>query len=571
MRRWAETAAAVAATTRTSEKTRLLAAYLSALDPDDLPIACVFLTGRPFPESDPRSAGAGWVTIRDAVERAAGAERGAFGAAYDRTSDPGLATALLLDARPSGGNAPGGGGVDLRAAGSHPAALPPTLLPAGSPTLREVVATFAEVVASRPAVRVELLAGLLARCEPLTGMYVVKVLSGDLRIGLREGLLEAAIAAAFDRPLPAVQRAAMFTGDVGTTALLARGDRLDEARPVPFRPLKPMLASPASDAGAIVGRLGSPVWAEDKYDGIRGQLHKVGADVRLFSRDLHDVSEQFPEVVEAARSCRWDGILDGELLAMRDGEILPFARLQNRLGRKAPDADVLGRVPAGYVVFDVLSLSLPPAPPEPLLEVPLGERRRRLESIDLPTGRFALATLARVESAGELEAAFDAARARGNEGLVAKDPASAYTPGRRGLAWLKLKKALATLDCVVVGVEVGHGKRHGVLSDYTFAVWDDRPAGGELVTLGKAYSGLTDAELDEMTRWFEAHTVRRHGRYHVVEPAVVVEVAFDRVQRSTRHSSGFALRFPRIARLRPDKKPSEADRLSAVAVLAGEG
>ena len=204
--------------------------------------------------------------------------------------------------------------------------------------------------------------------------------------------------------------------------------------------------------------------------------------------------------------------------------------------------------------------------PEPLLERPLAERRRRLEALGLPMaqdgGRFALSHLVDIDSVDGLEAAFAAARARRNEGLMVKDPRSIYSPGRRGLGWLKMKKALATIDCVVVGVEVGHGKRHGVLSDYTFAVRDE--ARDRLVTIGKAYSGLTDAEIAEMTAWFEAHTVARFGRYRQVEPTVVVEVAFDVIVRSTRHQSGFSLRFPRIARLRTDKLASEIDTVETV-------
>ena len=202
----------------------------------------------------------------------------------------------------------------------------------------------------------------------------------------------------------------------------------------------------------------------------------------------------------------------------------------------------------------------------PLLAVPLAERRRRLEALGLPTvgegGRFALSHLVTVDSAEALDRVFAEARARRNEGLMVKDPQSGYSPGRRGLGWLKMKRALATLDCVVVGVEVGHGKRHGVLSDYTFAVRDE--AADRLVTIGKAYTGLTDAEIAEMTRWFEEHTIRQFGRYRQVEPTVVVEVAFDVIQRSNRHQSGFALRFPRIVRLRPDKGPSEIDTLATV-------
>jgi DNA ligase-1 len=550
MRRWAETASDVAATSRTSEKTSILAAYLRSLDPDALPVACVFFTGRPFAASDPRSVGVGWAAVREAVERAAGAEAGAFGQAYDRYSDPGRAAFDLLAAR------------DARRVGET--------LPRPEPTLPEVQAAFAAIVeARRSAARVDLLAQLLDRLDPLAAMYVVKVLSGELRIGLREGLVESAIATAFGRPVVAVRHALMASGDIGEVARLAREDRLEEARPVLFRPLQPMLASPARDAEEIASRLGPPLWAEDKYDGIRAQLHKLGSVVRLYSRDLHDVTRQFPEVAEAASPLRWDGILDGELLAMDRGRILPFARLQNRLGRTAPSPAMLEAVPAGYVTFDAIALAGAAGDPVvPLLDVPLADRRARLEALELPE-RIVAGHLERVGSARELDEAFDAARARGNEGLVVKDPASAYTPGRRGLAWLKLKKALATLDCVVVGVEVGHGKRHGVLSDYTFAVRDDRPGReGNLVTVGKAYSGLTDAEIAEMTGWFEAHTLRQLGRYRLVEPTVVVEVAFDRVQASTRHASGFAMRFPRIARLRTDKAATDADKLSTVAALA---
>jgi DNA ligase-1 len=559
MRRWAETASDVASTSRTSEKTTLLAAYLRSLDSASLPVAAVFFTGRPFPASDPRSAGVGWAAIREAAERTAGSGPGTFGEAYDRSSDPGRATFELLtdrDARPG------------RRGDSDTAPLGAS---ASGPNLNEVQAAFVAIVeARRPSARVDLLAQLLGSLDPLAAMYVVRILSGELRIGLREGLVEAAVASAFGRPLADVRHALMASGDVGEVARLAAEDRLAEARPALFRPLQPMLASPARDATEIAGRLGTPLWAEDKYDGIRAQLHKRGPDVRLYSRDLHDLTSQFPDVVDAARPLPWDGILDGELLAMEAGRIQPFARLQVRLGRTAPSPAVLASVPAGYVTFDAIALAdQPDGPVAQMLDAPLVERRARLEALELPE-RIVVGHLERVGSAAALDEAFDAARTRGNEGLVVKDAASGYTPGRRGLAWLKLKKALATLDCVVVGVEVGHGKRHGVLSDYTFAVRDDRPGhDGGLVTVGKAYSGLTDAEIAEMTHWFEAHTLRRLGRYRLVEPTVVVEVAFDRVQRSDRHASGFAMRFPRIARLRTDRDASEADTLSAVAALAG--
>ena len=463
MRRWSEVAERVAATTRTSEKTTLLADYLADLTPAELPVAVVFLTGRPFAEADQRAAGLGWAAIATSVTEIAGISRSALGEAYDRYSDLGRAVEDVL----------------ARAGHAPDASV--------SPTLGEVAAAYAAIeAASGPAAKGGILRDLLVRSDPLTAKYVVKVLSGELRIGLREGLVEAAIAKAFDRPLDEVKWAGMLTGDIGRTAEMARDGRLGEASLALFHPIKFMLASPAEDAAEIVKRLGVPVWVEDKYDGIRAQLHRHGADVRLYSRDLHEIGNQFPEIVDGARDLTWDGILDGEILAYRDGTVLPFIALQARLGRKSPSAAIRVEVPVIFVAFDVLGLgpergdgsngngAHPPETVQALLRESLEDRRRRLERLRLPLaddgGVFALSHLVSVTSADGLEDAFLGARERRNEGLMVKDPRSIYSPGRRGLGWLKMKKALATIDCVVVGVEVGHGKRHGVLSDYTFAV-----------------------------------------------------------------------------------------------------
>jgi DNA ligase-1 len=386
--------------------------------------------------------------------------------------------------------------------------------------------------------------------------------------------VEAAIARAFDRPIEDVKWAGMLTGDMGRLAELARDDQLNDAELALFHPLKFMLASPAEDADEIIARLGPEVWLEDKYDGIRAQLHKRGADVRLYSRDLHDISGQFPEIVDAARPLGWTGVIDGEILAFKDGFVLPFISLQGRLGRKAPSEAIRAEVPVIYVAFDLLALGPGDDPDgdatvEPLLREPLRARRQRLDAIDLPLvdvgGRFTRSFLGVAHDADALEVAFAEARGRRNEGLMVKDPDSGYSPGRRGLGWLKMKKALATIDCVVVGVEVGHGKRHGVLSDYTFAIRDEST--GKLVNIGKAYSGLTDAEIARMTEWFEAHTIARFGRYRQVEPTVVVEIAFDVIVRSKRHGSGFSLRFPRIHALRPDKSVDDIDTVETVTAL----
>jgi DNA ligase-1 len=545
MRRWSEVAARIAATTRTSEKVATLADYLRSLTPAELPIAVTYMTGRPFPERDPRTTGIGWAAIAAAAESLVDAAPGALGASYNLSSDLGQAVG------------------DLLASHNHePKGTPPTL--------PEVDAAFSAIAAAKGQAKAKPLRELFERCDPQAARSVVKVLSGDLRIGLREGHLEAAIASAFDRPLADVQWTGMLTGDLGLTASLARDDKLGEAELALFRPLKSMLASPVADEAEVLKRLGSPVWVEDKYDGIRAQLHKQGRDVRLYSRDLHDVSESYPEIVATAATANWDGILDGEVLAFRDGMALPFLQLQARLGRKNPSEQMQRDIPVIYVAFDALALRIGRARKvEPLLRLGLKERRARLDALNLPdVPGMATSNAITADSAEELARVFDASQERGNEGLMVKDPDSIYSPGRRGYGWMKLKRPLATLDCVVVGVEVGHGKRHGVLSDYTFAVLDDRSgAEGRLVTIGKAYSGLTDKEIATMTEWFEAHTIQKLGRYHVVEPTVVVEIAFDVIHRSNRHDSGFALRFPRIFRLRDDKDAREIDTLSNVETL----
>jgi DNA ligase-1 len=233
-----------------------------------------------------------------------------------------------------------------------------------------------------------------------------------------------------------------------------------------------------------------------------------------------------------------------------------------------PGPELLEQVPVVLVAFDLLHLD-----GSDLLETPLRERRRALEALELPARteeRFLYSHLSTARDADEVEAHFDDARARHNEGLMVKDPASVYQPGRRGLGWLKLKKALATLDCVVVGVEWGHGKRRGVLSDYTFAIRASDEPDAELLTIGKAYTGLTDAEIAAMTEHFKSITLRDHGRYRSVHPEVVVEIAFDRIMRSKRHRSGFAMRFPRIVRIRDDKTSTEIDTLATVEALFGE-
>ncbi|HEU4863244.1 MAG TPA: ATP-dependent DNA ligase [Candidatus Limnocylindria bacterium] len=538
----ARTAAAVGATRSKNAKRDLLAAYLRDLPETDLAAATVFFAGRPL--IDPTAKlGIGWVQQGAALAAASGADADAIRAAYLRHSDFGDAAAELLTARSPDG---------LR--------------------VGDVADAFAAIASASSADdRVARMTDLFRRADAEEARFIGRVASRETRIGLREGLLEEAVAAAFDAPLDDVRRAHMLTGEIGETARLARSGSLADARLHVGRPIRFMLASPVADAAEVMKRVGHEAWIEDKYDGIRAQLH-VGAkgSAQLFSRDLNDVTRSFPEIAEAVGTLRDEAplVIDGELVPWREGSVLDFASLQTRLGRVRPSKALLAEVPVVLVAFDLLHHR-----GVDLLEVPLRERRAALEALGLPertAERMLLSHLDTARSAQEVDRHFDDARERRNEGLMVKDPRSTYQPGRRGLGWLKLKKALATLDCVVVGVEWGHGKRRGVLSDYTFAVRETDAPDARLLTIGKAYTGLTDAEIAEMTERFKGITLQDFGRYRTVVPEVVVEIAFDRIMRSSRHRSGFAMRFPRIVRIRDDKTPAEIDTLDTVEALFGE-
>ena len=526
---------AIASTSSKLEKVRLLAEFLRATDGEEVALAARYFTGSIFPTGYERTLNIGGAAFSSVLRDVSGVDDDEIRRAWRRHSDAGDVTRDLYERREARDTAP--------------------------ISFLELDHTFAEIAGARGVqARKDLLRTLLERASADEARYIAKLITAELRIGLREGLVEEAIAAAFGADPAAVSRAVMLTGDAGEAALLARAGRLGDAAPRWFVPVRPMLATPVADAAEAIARLGEDVWVEDKYDGIRCQLHRRGVQVALYSRDLKNITAQFPEIGAGAEHLSADVMLDGEVLAFHDGRVMPFHALQTRLGRVAPDDALIAAVPVIYVAWDLLV-----AGDEVLLDRPLRERRERLEALAVPHP-LALAHLERVRGEAEVDRRFDDARARLNEGLLLKQPESTYTPGRRGLNWLKLKRPLDTLDVVVVGAEWGHGKRRGVLSDVTFAVRVDGT--GELATIGKAYTGLTDAEIAEMTALLLEITVTDHGHYRTVDPRIVLEVAFDAVQESSRHRSGFALRFPRIARWRHDKSPADIDTLSRVRELA---
>jgi ATP-dependent DNA ligase len=451
---FARVAEAVAATTKKLEKAALLGAYFHTLDDADLVRAARYFAGQQFAQNDARTTNVGTNLLRDVISDVTGFEAENLRPRYVRLGDSGEVAHEAF-----------------REAGRDEVNQPVFTLAA----VESLVATLSDTPGTKN--KRALLAGAFARATALEAKYLVKLLVGDLRIGLKEGLVEDALARAFERPLADVARANMLTGDIGETAVRARRDEFAGVSMRLFHPIKFMLATAGEDLTDIARTMPAEFYVEDKFDGIRAQAHVEGGRVALYTRTLDEVTHRFPELVAPLAALSTDAIMDGEI------------------------------VPA-----------------------------------------------------------------RGNEGLMIKDPRSSYKPGKRGREWLKLKRALATLDVVVTAVEVGHGKRRNLLSDYTFAV---RRAGDdpELLNVGKAYSGLTDVELAELTEWFRAHTLQEfaHGRVRTVEPRIILEVTFDRVQASKRHKSGYALRFPRILRLRDDKSVDEIDTLETVSKLADAG
>ncbi|MCU1319338.1 MAG: ligase ATP-dependent Dnl1, partial [Edaphobacter sp.] len=589
----------------------------------------LYLAGTPFAEADSRKLNAGGALLSKALLAVSGAEDIELTAAYRRHGDLGAAAFDLLEGR-----------------GPKAASL----------TLTDVAETFAGMAVARTtAVRAGLVEGLLLRATPLEAKYLLKLMIGDMRIGVKQSLVEEAIAVAASAPVAAVRHAVMLEADLSAAVRRAFEGTLEAARMRLFHPLGFMLASPVDspeeaverftekpmvvkaakkgrkksesvavedvgaeefrdapatdvigvaeneDAGSEVQRASVAAqrveaFLEDKYDGMRAQVHcgdpEQPGRVAIYSRNREDVTESFPELEEAFSLAASAGvgplIFDGEILGwdLKEGRALPFAVLGQRIGRKKVSNAWRQQIPVVFMAFDLMY-----ADGALVLDLPLRERRNKLEAVAerlvevvrSPVAvderkkqaqavmfveadgdgveRLMISPSRLVESAEDIDRAYADARARANEGVMLKAAGSVYQPGRRGLAWVKLKRELATLDVVVTGAEFGHGKRAGILSDYTFAV---RGTGGKLLNVGKAYSGLTDAEIAEMSAWMMEHTLEDQGFFRTVEPLMVLEVAFNNIMRSGRHASGFALRFPRIVRIRTDKPVGEIDTVDRV-------
>jgi DNA ligase-1 len=537
MRTFVQTADAVGATTKKTEKLRSMVAFFRSLSTLDAALAARFFSAQPFAAHDERTLGVGGKLLSRVIAQAAGQAGENLSTAYRKHGDLGDMAEELLRHKNQNADMP----------------------------LADVQTLFEQLSAARVQIqKADLLSKAFARASVGDVKYITKIITGDLRIGCKESLVEEAVAKTFGQPLPEVRRANMTTGDIAETLTLAAENKLATAVVRLFHPIGFMLAAPVETAADLFGQAlaeePSPaLLVEEKYDGIRAQVHKdKDGRVRIFSRTLDEIVE-FPELIPPISSLPGELILDGEILGWRGERPLPFTELQKRLGRKRVDMWMQHDIPVKFVAFDILYQD-----GKLLLDEPLAVRKNFLSEVlrNVPHA-IRLAGIKECRTSQEVSSVFRAALTAGHEGIVSKLAESPYTPGRRGGFWFKLKEPFATLDVVVTAVEYGHGKRHRVLSDYTFAIRH----GEVFLNIGKAYSGLTDAEISEYTQYFLQHTIEDEGYRRIVEPTVVLEVAFNNIQKSARHESGYALRFPRIVRIRTDKRVSEIDTLETVAEL----
>lgn len=534
-------------TSKRLELASLLADFLKRLEPEEVPAAVRLITGQVFAEWDERALNVSWQTVSEVVKGMVAATAADQEQIYAQAVDGGQAIQMLLE---------------------RARRLPPEPPPL---TVLEVYQTFEQIAAvsgSGSRARKEgLLRSLLQHAGPVEAKVIVKNVFGEMRHGAGEGIMLEGIARAAGMPTAAVMRANQLWGDLGEVAYMALtgGEAAVKAASIKlFRPMKPMLAATADEMGEAFARHEGRLALEYKLDGARVQIHKEGDRVRIYSRQLQDVTASLPDVAAmAGQGVRAESaVLDGEAVAVdAAGRPLPFQDLMRRFRRVRDIAAMVAEIPLRLYLFDLLYLN-----GRPLIDEPYTARWQALEraaSPDRPAG-LSLVRRSLPATVEEGQAFAQEAHQAGHEGVMAKQLDSRYTPGVRGKGWLKLKHVFS-LDLVIVAAEWGYGRRHGWLSNYHLAARD--PASGDFEVIGKTFKGLTDAEFEAMTKRLLALEVSRKRAVVTVQPKVVVEVLAGEVQSSPRYRSGLALRFARIIRIRDDKPAREADTLDTVRKL----
>lgn len=541
----------IQSSTSKNKKVDILSKYLAKLSEDSLPLAARFLGGRIFPKGSALSLNLGFTTIMNSLCEIAELTTTEIQQIYLKYGDLGKLGEYAISKK-------------------HTVPLFQQHEKQDTLTMSYVFSILKKIAdiegAGSNKDKKKNLTGLLISCSPVEGKYLIKIMNGELRIGLVEGLVELALAKAFDSSIKDIREAMLLSGDIGNVSLLAKNKTLNTMEVRPLSPLSFMLADVMFTAEEVISYYGKSLICEYKYDGIRVQLHKFRDTIKMFSRKLEDIAFAFPEIVEAFKNESLtsfyfkssDFILDGEIIGFKNSKPLHFQELQKRLRRKKLTDKFAELVPVIYVVYDILYLE-----GEQLIKQPLSKRKEILSKIQFRQP-ILNSTYILTDSIVKIVDLFNQSKEMGHEGLVIKDPSSQYHPGKRGRHWIKLKKELDTIDAVIVIAEYGHGKRAGVLSDYTFAVKDSSDGRNSLKVIGKAYSGLTDREIYEMTDRLRLATIKNEGYRLLVRPEIILEVAFDSIQKSNRHNSGFSLRFPRIKSIRTDKSLAEVDSLQKV-------
>ena len=531
------------ATTKRLAMVNVVAEFIKNLEPDEVEPAVAMILGRPFPKWSQKTLAVSWATLSNIIMQITEVEWDTFTKIFGETGDIGSATKTMFER----------GKIKRQAT-----LLERTL------TIAEVRRSFeeiAEAVGQGSRERKErLIEALLSLASPVEAKYIAKIFIGEMRTGLHEGLMEQAISKAFKIPLEAVQKASMTIGDIGEVAAIAKKEGADGLLKVGFkvfRPVKLMLAQMANNVAEALKEHGGKTAFEYKLDGARVQIHKFGEDVRIFSRRLTDVTESLPEVVEEIKKGfkAQEAIVEGEVVAVDNvGNPIPFQHLMRRFKRIREIEDIAKKIPIKLYLFDVLYLN-----GESLISLSYMQRRQKLEE---NVGEIPLTRQIITDNANEAEKFLKEALDSGHEGLIAKELDSPYVPGIRGKHWYKIKPILEPLDLVIVAAEYGYGRRHEWLSDYYLAARDAET--GEYLIVGKTFKGLTDAEIIEMTRRLKEITIKEEPRRVYVAPKIVVEVAYNEIQKSPKYKCGMALRFARISRIREDKSPEEADTIQRV-------
>ncbi|MEM2806661.1 MAG: ATP-dependent DNA ligase [Candidatus Bathyarchaeia archaeon] len=521
----------------------LVADFLKSLEPDEVEPAVSMILGRPFPKWSQQTLDVSWATLSEIIKRITGVEWKVFLEAFNKTGDVGSAAKIVFES------------CKVR----RQAVLlekPLTIL-----EVRRSFEAIAETVGYGSKEKKErLVEALLSLASPIEAKYLVKIFIGEMRTGFHEGLMEQAVSKAFQIPLEAVKKAGMVLGDISTVAALIKTEGREALSKISFqvfRPVKLMLAQMANDVAEALKEHGGRTAFEHKLDGARVQIHKCGDDVRIFSRRLTDVTQSLPEIADIVKrevKAR-EAIMEGEVIAIDNkGHPIPFQHLMRRFKRVHEIEDVAETIPVRLYLFDVLYLN-----GESLISLPYLQRRQMLAE---NAGGIPLTKQIITDDVQEAEQFLKEAIDCGHEGLMAKRLNSEYTPGIRGKHWLKIKPILEPLDLVIVAAEYGYGRRREWLSDYYLAARDAET--GEFLIVGKTFKGLTDSEIIEMTRRLKELAIKEEYRRVDVTPKIVVEVAYNEIQKSPKYKCGMALRFARITRIRDDKNPEEADTIQKV-------